>query len=79
MENNEIMNVEDIEIIDAEVIDDEKTGLGTGVAMLIGAGLTLAVGAGVKLVKKCVASYKAKKALKDITPVDVYEDEDDVE
>ena len=78
MENNELMNVDNIEIIDAEVIDDEKTGLGTGVAMLIGAGLTLAVGAGVKLVKKCVAAHKAKKALREIKP-EVCEDEDDVE
>ena len=75
MNNNELMNVENIDIVDAEVIDGEKTGLGTGVAMLIGAGLTLAVGAGVKLVKKCIAAHKAKKALRDIND-DVYEDED---
>lgn len=78
MENNEIMNVENIELIDAEVVDTEKTGLGTGVAMLIGAGLTLAVGAGVKLVKKCVAAYKTKKALQEID-TDVCEDADDME
>ena len=76
MENNELMNVENIEIVDAEVIDSEKTGLGTGVAMLIGAGLTLAVGAGVKLVKKCIAAHKAKKALQEID-TDVYEDDED--
>lgn len=78
MENNEIMNVEPIEIMEGDVIDSEKTGLGTGVAMLIGAGLTLAVGAGVKLVKKCVATYKAKKALREID-VDVCEDGEDME
>ena len=78
MENNELMNVENIEIIDAEVIDDEKTGLGTGVAMLIGAGLTLAVGAGVKFVKKCVAAHKAKKALQEIK-ANADEDADDME
>ena len=78
MENNEIMNVDNIEIIDAEVVSDEKTSLGTGVAMLIGAGLTLAVGAGVKLVKKCVAAAKAKKVAQEATNV-VYEDDKDVE
>ena len=78
MENNELMNVENIEIIDSELVGDEKTGLGTGVAMLIGAGLTLAVGAGVKLVKKGIAAYKAKKALREINEV-VYEDDKDME
>ena len=72
MENNELMNVE---IMDAEVIDNEKTGLGTGVAMLIGAGLTLAVGAGVKLVKKCIAARKTKKALQEVE-LDCYEEDD---
>ena len=76
MENNELMNVENIEIIDADVIGDEKAGLGTGVAMLIGAGLTLAVGAGVKLVKKCIAASKTKKAARE-AEVDVYEDDDE--
>lgn len=78
MENNELMNYENIEIIDAEVVADEKAGLGTGVAMLIGAGLTLAVGAGVKLVKKCVAAAKAKKAAQEADEV-VYEDDEDME
>ena len=63
MENNEIMNYEEIEIMD-DVVAEEKTGVSTGVAMLIGAGLTLAVSAGVKLVKKGIAAYKAKKELR---------------
>ena len=78
MENNELMNVENIEIIDTEVVGDEKTGLGTGVGMLIGAGLTLAVGAGVKLVKKCITAYKTKKALREVN-ADVYEDDEGME
>ena len=79
MENNELMTVENIEIMDGDIIGDEKTGLGTGVAMLIGAGLTLAVGAGVKLVKKCVSAHKAKKALQEAN-TDVCEDvEEDME
>lgn len=63
MENNEIMNFEEIEMID-NVEVSEKSGVSTGVAMLIGAGLTLAVGAGVKLVKKFIAKHKANKELR---------------
>lgn len=61
---NEIMNYEDIEVVDGEIVEEGGSGIGTGVAMLIGAGLAFAVGAGVKLVKKGVAAYKAKKELK---------------
>lgn len=60
MENNEMMNFEEIEITDCGVT--EKSGISTGVAMLIGAGLTFAIGAGVKLGKKLYDNYKAKKA-----------------
>ena len=60
---NEIMNYEEIEMND-EIKEDEGTGIGTGVAMLIGAGLTLAVSAGVKLGKKLYAGYKEKKAFR---------------
>ena len=79
MENNEIMNFEDIEIID-NVEVSEKTGIGTGVAMLIGAGLTFAVGAGVKLVKKAIAKHKANKELrKPDEPIEVdFEDVEEV-
>lgn len=77
MENNEIMNYEDMELID-DVEVSEKSGVGTGVAMLIGAGLTLAVGAGVKLVKNIIAKRKAKKELRQ--PDDVVEvDDEDIE
>ena len=64
MENNEIMNYEEIEVMNDEIVADEGTGIGTGVAMLIGAGLTLAVGAGIKLGKKLIAKAKAKKELR---------------
>ena len=63
MENNEIMNYEDIEVMDDTFEVEEKAGMSTGVAMLIGAGVTLAVTAGVGLVKKAYAKYKAKKAI----------------
>ena len=61
MENNEIMNYEEIEVMDDTVVADENTGIGTGVAMLIGAGLTFAVGAAVKLGKKVYEAIKAKR------------------
>ena len=60
---NEIMNYEEVEIVDDAIEADESTGIGTGVAMLIGAGLACAVGAGIKLVKKGIEAYKAKKEL----------------
>lgn len=64
---DEIMNTED-EVMDTEIAtaeaESEETGIGTGVAMLIGAGLTLAVGAAVKVGKKLYAKYKAKKELR---------------
>ena len=64
---DEIMDTED-EVMDTEIatteVEPEETGMGTGVAMLIGAGLTIAVGAAVKVGKKVYAKYKAKKALR---------------
>ena len=79
MENNEMMNYEDIEIV--EDVAGEGTKMGTGVAMLLGAGLAFAVGAGVKLVKKGIAAYKAKKALREAESHDfvVGDDFEDVE
>lgn len=62
MENNEIMNYDEMEVMDDEIVTEEKAGIGTGVAMLIGAGLTIAVGAVVKLAKKGIENIKAKKA-----------------
>ena len=77
---DEIMNTE--EVMDTEVdtveAEPEETGMGTGVAMLIGAGLTLAVGAVVKIGKKAYAAYKAKRALRKPDDDDIVEvtDED---
>lgn len=76
MENNEIMNYEEIEVMDDAVMADEGTGIGTGIAMLIGAGLTFAVGAGVKLGKKLYANYKEKKELRKPDKETVVEPED---
>ena len=63
---NEIMNYEEEAMEpEVEVETEEKSGMGTGAAMLLGAGLTLAVGAMVKLGKKLVEKCKAKKLEKD--------------
>lgn len=64
MENNELMNVEEIEVVDDVVVTEEKSGIGTGLAMIIGAGLALAASAGVKAAKKGIAKLKAKRAAK---------------
>lgn len=61
---NEIMNYEE-EVMEPEIETEEKSGIGTGAAMLIGAGLTLAVGAIVKFGKKLVEKCKAKKLEKE--------------
>lgn len=64
---NEIMNYEE-EVIEPEVEvepDEKSSGLGTGVAMLIGAGLTIATTAVIKFGKKLYAKHKAKKQQKD--------------
>ena len=63
MENNEIMINEEYEIME-NPIDEEGSGIGTGMAMLIGAGLAFAVGGAVKLGKMAYAKIKAKKELR---------------
>lgn len=68
---NEIMNNDEImEEVEATEVETESSGMGTGVAMLIGAGLAFASTAAVKLGKKAVAAYKTKKALKKSTESD---------
>lgn len=67
---DENMNYEEEEVMEPEEateVESEETGMSTGVAMLIGAGLTVAVTAAVKLGKKLVAKFRAKKALEDTT------------
>ena len=60
---NEVMNYD--EAMETEVENDmveaEDSGMSTGVAMLIGAGLTAASVAAVKLGKKVIAKFKARK------------------
>lgn len=54
---NEIMNYNEIEFVEAE----ENTGKGKGIAVLVAGGVALAVAAGVKLFKTARAKYLAKK------------------
>jgi hypothetical protein len=63
MANNENMINETIEVMNDNIVVDEASGMGAGVAMLIGAGLAVAVGAAVGLGKKLAANWKAKKEL----------------
>lgn len=75
---NEIMNYEENEIAEVEndEVETKESGMSTGVAMLIGAGLTIATGAVVKLGKKLITAYKAKKESKKAESED-YEDVED--
>lgn len=61
MENNEIMMQNEIEVMDEHIVDDDGSGLGTGMAMLIGAGLAFAVGGVVKAGKWAYGKIKAKR------------------
>lgn len=64
---NENMNYE-VEVMEPEVdtfeMEAENSGIGTGVAMLIGAGLTAATVAVVKLGKKAIAAHRDKKKVR---------------
>lgn len=61
MENTEIMEIENNEVLEGEIVEDEKS-LSTAGAMLIGAAATAATVAVVKLGKKVIAKVKAHKA-----------------
>lgn len=60
---NEVMNYDEAMETEVEndVVETEDSGMSTGVAMLIGAGLTAASVAAVKLGKKIIARFKARK------------------
>lgn len=64
MENNEIMNYEENEVMNADVVADGGSSMGTLMAMAIGAGIASACVAGAKLVKKGIAKWKDKKELR---------------
>lgn len=70
---NEVMTTE--EAIEGTEGATESSGLGTGLAMLIGCGLTLAAIAGGKKLKKVWTNHKAKKGqMEVINTEDIDED-----
>lgn len=79
---NEIMNYEE-EVMDPEVeteeVETERSGMGTGAAMLLGAGLTIATTAVIKLGKKLYMACKAKKEQRKACEEDLEEVTDDEE
>ena len=76
METNEIMEIENNEVMEDEIVEDEKS-LSTAGAMLIGAAATAATVAVVKLGKKVIAKVKARKAKTENDIVVELVDEDD--
>lgn len=70
MEEKELMTFEEIEDNTEEIEETpERSGIGTGWAMLIGSGLTLAAIAAGKKAKKAWLNYKAKKERLEEEPV----------
>ena len=60
-------------------VEVEESGMGTGLAMLIGSGLTLAVLAGVRKGKELWSKHKAKKAAIEDDAVVIIENGDEVD
>ena len=61
--NNEMVELVEVNETPETGVEVEETGMGTGMAMLIGSGLTLAVMAGVKKGRELWAKHKAKKSV----------------
>ena len=66
---NETENAVMEEVVDETEKVTEDSGIGTGLAMLIGSGITLAAMAGVKGLRKLLDRYRAKKEKADIIKV----------
>lgn len=63
----EIMELTPYEEENEEIMEsDERSGMGTGLAMIIGSGLTLAAIAGGKKLKKLWDKHKTKKERSDV-------------
>lgn len=60
--NNEMVELVEVNETPETEVEVEETGMGTGMAMLIGSGLTLAVIAGVRKGRELWAKHKAKKS-----------------
>lgn len=59
MEERELVTTENT--TDVSITEERSSGMGTGLAMLIGCGLTLAAIAGGKAIKKTIAKRKADR------------------
>lgn len=80
MENNIMFEETNYNEVMPEVETTEESGMGTGLAMLIGAGVVAAGAAVVKLTKIGIAKWKAYKELRkpaEEEPIEV--DDEDIE
>lgn len=78
--NEEMEMTTELEPVEEEEMElKESSGIGTGLAMLIGSGLTLAAIAGGRKLMKMWADHKAKKEQSEVTVeiFDDFEDDDD--
>lgn len=76
MDYDENTAIEEVNNDETEEVQD-SSGISTGVAMLIGVGLTIATGGLIKLGKKLVNKYKAKKEAQKADESEDYEVVDD--
>ena len=72
MENEELMTME--EVTEESEGTETRSGMGTGLAMLIGGGLTLAAIAGGKKLKKVWKNHKVKTELEKVMEEDTDDD-----
>lgn len=80
MENNEIMNIEEMDVVEAGLGENGHSGMSTGKAMLAGAALTIAVAGVVKLSKRAWRKIKARKEARAAEGdfEEVYDEDDEV-
>lgn len=75
-ENMEMMELTPYEEENEEIMEtNERSGMGTGLAMIIGSGLTLAAIAGGKKLKKLWDKHKTKKEQSEVIIVDSTEEQ----
>ena len=77
MEERENEVMEEMDVIELPEEEESRSGLNTGLAMLIGGALALGAGVAVKKVVKIVKNRKAAKKL--VTVDDIDEIDDDFE
>lgn len=74
MNENEIMVNE--EVMEEPEVIEEKSGMNTGLAMLIGGVVTAAGIAGAKMLKKAWVAHKTKKEIPSASDFEVIDDTD---